>query len=216
MCLGHRSPFPDSSAPLWTPLTSFGRAPRHSASEAGFRRAPGALTALAPLVARPAVYPEGPAAFGFDARDDMSTSSTLGCTHPWFSSVGAGSKEVCSSEPPNPCEHLPVPNHGTRAMFSPEDTRCQPGRQRRVRSRNRPGLPEGLNPDLLPPAAPLRSEPTLVGRPGSVRVRRRGEPPPLRGQAPSFADPRYRPRSVMRWRVVESPLRNLANRCLRW
>jgi len=81
-------PFPDPSAPHWAPLISFGRAPRPSASEAGFRSAPGATKALAPLVARPAVYPTGPAARGYDAGDDMTTSRPLGCTHPWSSSVG--------------------------------------------------------------------------------------------------------------------------------
>ena len=90
-------PLPDSSAPHWAPLISFGRAPRPSASEAGFRSAPGATKALAPLVARPAVYPTGPAARGYDAGDDMTTSRPLGCMHPWSSSVGRGDKGVGSS-----------------------------------------------------------------------------------------------------------------------
>ena len=85
-------PLPDSSAPHWAPLISFGRAPRQSASEAGFRSAPGAPKALAPLVARPAVYPTGPAARGYDAGDDMTTSRPLGCMHPWSSSVGQRGK----------------------------------------------------------------------------------------------------------------------------
>ena len=69
-----------------------GRAPRHSASEAGFRSAPCAMLALAPLVVRPAVYPTGPAARGYDAGDDMTTSRPLGCMHPWSSSVGRGDR----------------------------------------------------------------------------------------------------------------------------
>ena len=73
-------------------LISFGRAPRPLASEAGFRNAPGATKALAPLVARPAVSPTGPAARGYDAGDDMTTSGPLGCMHPWSSSVGRGDR----------------------------------------------------------------------------------------------------------------------------
>ena len=77
---------------LRAPLISYGRAPRPSASEAGFRSAPGATKALAPLVARPAVSPTGPAARGYDAGDDMTTSGPLGCMHPWSSSVGRGDR----------------------------------------------------------------------------------------------------------------------------
>ena len=92
MCLGRRSPPSGLVGAHRAPLISFGRAPRPSASEAGFRSAPGATKALAPLVARPAVYPTGPAARGYDAGDDMTTSRPLGCMHPWSSSVGRGDR----------------------------------------------------------------------------------------------------------------------------
>ena len=61
----------------------------------------------------------------------------------------------------------------------------------------------------LPPSGPMTVRADLGRSPwlsATVRVRRRGTPP-LRGQAPSFAEPRCRPRSVMRRRVVESLLR---------
>ena len=58
-------------------------------------------------MARPAVYPEGPAALGYDAGDDMVNLDPIGLHAPLVSSVGAGSKEVC--EAPDPCELRPAP-----------------------------------------------------------------------------------------------------------
>ena len=88
--------------------------------------------ALAPLMARPAVYPTGPAARGYDAGDDMTTSRPLGCMHPWSSSVGRGDK---GWDHPDPTGHLFDPLARALAPGSlprPEDARCQPGRRRRV------------------------------------------------------------------------------------
>ena len=92
MCLGRRSPLSGLVGAPTGASDLLGRAPRHSASEAGFSSAPGATKALAPQVARPAVCPTGPAALGYDAGDDTTTSRPLGCMRPWSSSVGRGAR----------------------------------------------------------------------------------------------------------------------------
>ena len=92
MCLGRRPPLSGHvGAPmgasdfLWAGAATFGL-------RGWVQGAPGATKAPTLPAARPAVYPAGPAAFGYDAVDDMTTSRPLGCMHPRSSSVGQGGK----------------------------------------------------------------------------------------------------------------------------
>ncbi len=80
MCPGRCSPFGLGGAPrgrLWLP----GLSPATVGLRGGIQEHARALRHLAPLVARLAVFPVGPAACRYDARDDLLSPRALGCMH---------------------------------------------------------------------------------------------------------------------------------------